>query len=385
MKILFVISNTGEGRGGHYHSLNHISRELAKFHECKIVTIGSGSSPVIFNNPLFLLNVKVTGIKYIHFLKQFKEIIRDESPDIIHFFDVFSYNILRFVLKPKKQNICITKCGGPNPRWFPIVNNIVLFSFENYNWFKNKKKYRNSNISLIPNRVSGLEFNQNYRPIQRKREDFIFVRICRIGKMYQKSIEDSIRLVDYLRYKGYHHVRLFIIGNIQNHDLYNQLTVNTRNKDNYIHIITSPDLTQEASRMLYLADAVLGTGRGIMEAASLKIPLLAFNSEDNLPTLIDSSTFNNLFKTNFSERGSLKRFDKHENIIKIEKMIDDGEYYNELALFSEKIFNKHFSIRAIYSLYNSFYINSVQSSKKSLLDILHALRHVILFLRYSKK
>lgn len=385
MKILFIISTIGQGKGGHFHSLNHISRELSKKHECKIITIGPGRSQIISKSPLFLMNLRLKGVHYISFLKQVKEVIKNESPEIIHFFDVYSYNILRFALNPNKQKICITKCGGKNPIWFPFVKNIILFSLENLNWFNNKKRYKKTNIAFIPNRVNRLKLNINYRPIQKKIGDFNFVRICRIGKIYEKSIMDSILLVDKLRDKGYHEVKLFIIGYIEDIDFYNQLTESIKNKTDYIHVITSPEITNEASRMLYLADVVIGTGRGIMEAASLKIPILTLNADDNFPVLVDSTNFIELFETNFSQRGSIKGFDKHDNIAKIERLLTDKKYYHELSLFSEKVFNEYFSIKKINKNYSSFYNKAMLGTKKSFLDILYAIRHILSFIKLSNK
>lgn len=384
MKIVFIISNLGEGRGGHYHSLDHISRELSKIHNCKIVSIGSGSSPVLFNNPFFYRNIELKRKNFFSFLNEYKEIIQNESPDIIHFFDVFAYNVLRFALNSKKQKICITKCGGPNPKLFPYIANIVLFSVENYKWFNRRKKYSKSNIKFIPNRVGALRINHNLNPIEKVNDDFNFVRVCRISETYAKSIEDSINLIDYLRENGYFHVKLFIIGQIVSSDIYNQLKTKIEGKIEYIHLVTSSELTKEASQMLYLADAVLGTGRGVMEASSLKIPLLTFNSKDTFPILIDSLNFNDLFMTNFSERGTSESFNKQDNLLKIRKMIDNKDYYKELSYFSEAIFNKYFSINIVNDLYNSFYNKALMVRKKSFFDIIYSLRHIFIFIKKSR-
>ncbi len=380
MKILFIISNIGNGSGGHFHSLNHISRELSKIFTCKILILGSNNSPVITGNPSYNHTINVNGLNYYKFLKEFKEYVKAESPDILHFFDIFSFNIVRCILNTAKQKICVTKCGGPNPRIFSFVPNIVLFSLENFKWFRNKKKFNKSNIQVIPNRVKNITLDPQYQPIKKNGIDFNFIRICRIGITYMKSIEDSINLIDYLQENGFFHVNLYIVGYIENVDIYNKLVQSTKSKK-YIHFITSLEIIKEASRMLYLADVVLGTGRGLMEAASLKIPILTFNSSDRYPILVDSYSFAELFETNFSERGTLKNFDEHENKTKIIRMIEDEKYYQELAHYSGSIFNDHFSIKNVNKLYSIFYSNLILKKKNTFVDILYSFRHIALFLK----
>ena len=53
MKILFFISAVKHGKGGHSHSLNVISREIAKNAEVQICGIGAGRSYILEQNPYF--------------------------------------------------------------------------------------------------------------------------------------------------------------------------------------------------------------------------------------------------------------------------------------------------------------------------------------------
>jgi glycosyltransferase involved in cell wall biosynthesis len=139
--------------------------------------------------------------------------------------------------------------------------------------------------------------------------------------------------------------------------------------------LTQNKYTQEASKMLYLADAVIGTGRGLMEAASLKKPLLGINSRGSVPCIIDADTFFDAFKTNFSERNTFN--DKHidNDFDKITKMIGNVDYYNELSNFSDSVFSKYFDIEQSADLYLNFYKNCQYGNNKLKDDFLIVLRN----------
>ena len=357
MKLLFFINAQGHGSGGHYHSLNHISKELGKGHDIKIISIGMGFSNIIGENPYFLYHFEFKGINILQLFNKIDKTIDSFKPDIIHFFDTSSYNVLRLHISSKKYKVILNKCGGPNREW-PFVNNLILFSQENYEWYKNIPKFRHVNTYLIPYRVQQLELNESYKPVFKDPDSFNFVRICRIGKGYKKSIKDSINLVNYLHTKGYFNVKLHVIGVIEDHNVYNEFIKEISDIRNSVSFITSTHFTKEASLMLYLADAVIGTGRGFMEAASLGKPLLAINAEDNYPILINQDNFSDAFKTNFSQRNIIEYYNSDENFSNIEKMILDKEYYNQISIFSISLFQKYFSIGKAFQAYTDVYENA---------------------------
>jgi len=355
--VLFFIDAQGHGSGGHYHSLNHISKELGKGHEIKIISIGMGFSNIIGENPYFLYHYKFKGINILQLFKEIDKTIDSFEPDIIHFFDMSSYNVLRLHISSRKYKVILNKCGGPNREW-PFVNNLILFSQENYEWYKNIPKFRHANIYLIPYRVQQLELNESYKPVLKDTNSFNFVRICRIGEGYEKSIRDSINLVYYLHSKGHLNVKLYIIGAIEDNNVYNEFINETEGSLDSVSFLTSKHFTKEASQMLYLADAVIGTGRGFMESASLGKPLLAINAEDNYPILINQYNFSDAFKTNFSQRNIIESYDSDENLSNIEKMILDKEYHGQLSKFSISLFQQYFNISKAFQAYTGVYENA---------------------------
>ena len=151
MKILYIISVYGHGNGGHFHSLDHISRVISNRHQIKIISIGPGSSKIIKSSPFFEGHISFYGYNIIELRRNFNKLILRFKPDVLHFFDVACYNVWRVIFPLKKNKLVLSKCGGVNIHKFPFVRNLVLFSAENKNWFLSQKRFKKTNIALIPN------------------------------------------------------------------------------------------------------------------------------------------------------------------------------------------------------------------------------------------
>ena len=384
MRVLFFISVHGHGRGGHFHSLNHISNAIAQGHKVGIISIGAGSSPIIEKNPFFMAHIFYDFINYFTAQKEILKILRQFDPEIIHFFDTGSYNVFRFLNKKVDCKIVLNKCGGPNPKVFPSVDNLIVFSQENYYWFHKNSKFKNSRIFLIPNRVASIRLDTEFNSIQKVPSNFNFVRICRIGPFHKKSIEDSISLVLNLHSRGLKNVNLYVVGAIEDQQVLQEMQNLCKEFNNFVHFICAPKFTSEAVKMLYLADAVIGTGRSFMEAASLGLPLLTINSNDNFPTLIDSGNYDEAFRTNFSERNKFEKFDQKHNLKCIEMLVRDESYRKSLSDFSKLIFEKYFNDEQVLSKYTDVY-NSAISSKVKISDYFYGLIDSIVFFKSARR
>ncbi len=377
MKILFFISVHDNGVGGHFHSLNHISTKLAETNDVKIVTIGPGYSNVIMTNPFFYKSINFKNLRLFYLKREIDKIIDAFKPDIYHFFDLRCYNIIRILISTKKNKFIVTKCGGPNQNYDPHIDNLILFSVENYEWFRKRRKYKSSNIYLIPNRVNAIMLENEGHHIQ-KEDCFTFVRICRIGISYKKSILDSLNLIEHLISIGIENIRLVIIGSIENLTFFEQLKNHNLVQKGLIQIFTEDIYTKEASKMLSIADAVIGTGRSFMESASLSIPLLTINSKGNIPVLINQDNFHYAFKTNFSERNIFPNYVERENIYNIIELINNKIYYKKMCDFSRYLFDYYFNVDLVTLLYKEVYEKSVYSKKKHLLvDAKSIIRSII--------
>ncbi|MEX0996003.1 MAG: glycosyltransferase family 4 protein [Flavobacteriaceae bacterium] len=360
MKVLYIITVRGHGSGGHFHSLNHISQAMGEEIDVGICAYGTGKSEVLENNPHFKKHIHFKGFNFLTLIFQLKNLLKEFQPDLIHCFDTTAYNIFTLFFSQNKYSIFLNKCGGPNPESFPVVKNLILFSEENKNWFKKRPEFKDINIAVIPNRVNPKVLNFDFKKPVKKENAFCFVRIARIGSAYKKSIEDSIRLVGHLKEKGLN-VHLYIIGAIQDNKIAEELKGKIYGLP--ITMLNQKQYTAKASDMLYLADAVIATGRGIMEGTSLGKPILTPASNSVYPVLVSSSNFDSFFKTNFSERNIASQESLKENMSRITSMLENQYEYEKLALFSKNSFDKNFSTETGIPQYLKFYrINS--NSKK---------------------
>lgn len=367
---MFFISTKEHGVGGHHFSLDNISKEIGKIYDARIITIGPRRSKILESNKYFLDHIYFTGVNIFSFYIKIKKHITEFNPDIYHIFDVVSYNILRLLIDSRKNIIILNKCGGRNHKSFPKVKNIVLFSRENLEWLSSSSEYSDSNLYLIPNRVSKIEIDTN-KPIPKKTEDFNFLRISRIGKRYEKSFLDSINLLEKLIDQGITKVRLIIIGVVEDQEVFKRIKNHKLYRKGYIKIYTDIDITKNASKMLYLADAVIGIGRGFMEASSLGLPLLAINSRGDLPVLIDENNLDDVLKTNFSLRNTFTDYDEIKNLEFIKMIIHDNDKYQLLSEFSKKSYLEYFSIEEVAEKYQEVYKNADFSERFIFKDILH--------------
>lgn len=383
MKIFYFISIHSHGRGGHAHSLNHISRKIGEKHDVKIISFGPGKSDIIESNPHFLRHIDFNGLNFLKLQKIIKQEIRKFNPDIYHCFDEGSYNIVRLIVSSTKNILVLNKCGGPNPTYFPNVKNLILFSLENQEWFKNQNKHKKTDIHLIPNRVKPLQLNSDFKPIEKNPGDFIFMRICRIGHTYKKSIQDSINLISKLLESNMKNVKLYLIGVVQDADVFEEFKKHEFIKSGHLTILTESKYTNEASKMLYLADAVIGTGRGLMEAASLGKPLLAINKNGEIPVLLNELNFDDAFKTNFSERNVFPKLDNNNNIKSITQIINDKLSYNENSSFVLQSFDKYFSLEKAKEEYSIVYNESKTSKRKLFSDLPFIFKSILGFYRSS--
>lgn len=386
MKVLFFISVMGHGRGGHFHSLNHISNTLSENMDVNIYTIGPGKSSVLENNSSFKKHIPFNGINILQLRSFFNAIKRKNDFDVIHCFDSNSYNIVRLFLSTQKYFIFLNKCGGPNPIIYPHIPNLIVFSKENLEWFKERRDISKINLKLIPNRVKKIKFDKSIDQLIKKNEEhFTFVRICRIGKTYLKSIEDSIELISKLHKENLDQVRLIIIGTIEDVNIFEKLKNIPAVKNNLVRFLTNGVFTKEASKMLYLADAVIGTGRGLMEAASLSIPILAINKTGNIPVLLNEKTFEYGFRTNFSERNDFPENTISDNFSNIINLVKDKAEFIHYSSFAKNKFQEHFDIQAVNLKYHNSYKDALYGSRFLMKDFIIILRSLRSFYSNSKK
>lgn len=359
MKIVNLItSNQGKsfsGKGGHYYSMCKISNELNKSCDVKVFSIGSGESQVLNNykKNLNISHIYSNNLKDLFFLNN--KILNDaiSESEIIHCYDteslIYGIRFSRIFKKP----LIFTKCGGKNPSgFFPFVQNIILFSEENKNYFLHQKKFSNSNISVIPNRVNYIKPDpERIKSLHNKinyQNEIIILCIARFGYVYKQAHEQTINLANYLRSKNIK-CKAVLIGYPEDLNVVNSIKESCSENDS---VITEKYFCNNANELIQIADIVVGQGRSIMEAAYFRKVLCIPHQSDELPILVNHSNFKIFIDHNMTSRGYKKKNNINDCII---NAIEDSSY-NE---FSKNLFIENFDINRINKKYINIY-NSVK-------------------------
>jgi len=363
MKGIYIISTLGHGSGGHFHSLNAIADAINDKIEIKIINIGLIPSPVLKESRVKFEFIYCNGFNIFTALKRLKKLIKIFNPDFLHSFDDKAYLFSRIIFLDNKTNQILTKCGGPNEKHYPYCNNLILFSKENFNYYKKHLKFINSDLHYLPNRLS--EFADNYNLIAEIKKitenNISFLRISRITEYYEKGLVQSIKLIDKLSLFGFK-VVLVIIGVVESKFVLQKL----KSYNSNVIIITDKKYTQNAKSVINGFDFVIGTGRGLMEATSKGKLLLSPSDSMEYPILVDDETFNSLFNVNFSPRNIVDISDE-ENLNKIIKSIRNKDYADNIKKYIKQIYQQNFEVGSVINTYIELYKNA--GSKRSFYKI----------------
>jgi len=357
MKIAFFITTLGHGSGGHFYSFKTTVTALSDTNTIVVVNIGLYESPIVNSiQGVKVYNVYFNGLNFLNLLFSIIKIIKYEKPNIIHSFDIFPFlRIFSFLYRIPLIN---NKCGGPNPdKWFPIVRHLILYSKENLDYFKKNPSYRNTKLYFIPNRILKVKIDEVR--LQKLKTTLItngkvILRISRISSYYKESLVQAINLSNKLYEDGVDNT-LVILGLVQEKDVLEELKLIANNN---VIFINNKEFTQSASELINIADIVIGTGRGLMEAASLGKALLTPMKNSKHPVLLTVSNFENLFYYNFSERNELSDFNEIANYRNIKKIIIDQKQLKASQEFATYTFEQYFNIKNKITAFSEIYTNA---------------------------
>lgn len=336
--------------------------------DCFIVDIGRNPSPVIESSRVTSRHLYFTGLNAVIAIDRLSKLIAAEQPDVLHAFDVDSYFLARCVSFLHKIPVLLTKAGGPNPRWyFPYADHMVVFSAENKAYFEQTPKYSDARLYLIPNRVGRLEVNaadvDNIRS-HISSDARTFVRVNRFCARYRDSMLQCINLINRLSADGCR-CQLVLIGVVQDVGVAEEIR---RLRPRNVYIFHDPRYAVGASRFIGIADFVIGTGRGVMEGASLGQVLLTPVKNQRYPALLTEDNFTELLATNFSPRNCLADYDEESNYRLIAQVCSDETILQNRKKQSAAWFERYFNIASVIGTYCDIYGSMTYGSRRRLLD-----------------
>lgn len=368
MTIVYFITTVGHGKGGHFHSLNTIANALGISYKVHVINIGFKPSDVLDKANYEYSYVSFNGYNFMTTYSKINKLIKKIDPDAIHAFDVESFAFSRLFSKRRKQTSFLNKCGGPNPKkYYPIADQLVLFSKENKEYFDTHSRYQHTNLVLIANRVKPVKIDASRVALffnKYGKTETSLLRIARIGRHYYTSIIQAINLLGWLKNKGLT-IRLIIIGAIQSEDIHKSILdrIKSKNLENEVILETSDIFTHNASELLDLGDVIIGTGRNFMEASSLNKMLLVPYNDSDYPLLVTNDNFDAIFSTNFSPRTSVANFNESQNLKTIYSHLK-----NNSQISSKPWFESYFNVEKGTDLYKSLYLNQDMPKNTNLID-----------------
>jgi len=349
-RILYLIySSDVKSGGGHFYTLLTLVEKMSKFIDFKILNVGLIYPLVLKNNSLPSDFIPISKGTYYNDLSKLRLSIKEFDPNVIHAFDLNSLRAARSI-NYKKVPIVFNKCGGVNgPKVVADAAAYICFSEENLIHIK-KYKSNNSPLYLIPNRATKI-ISDNDR-INQLKSDYsldskkVLLRISRFSEMHELSILQAVNLFK-LIHEGDKDSCLFLIGIVQSEDVLARITAAA---DGFpVHIITDEYFCKDASGLIDVADIVIATGRGVMEAASLGKIIFCPVEGESLPAPLNAENFQIMSKFNFSGRTRGITVEIADIVRQIHNESD------ELSAFSTKMFTEQFDIEAVIPKYLDIY------------------------------
>ncbi|MCZ7637782.1 MAG: glycosyltransferase family 4 protein [Verrucomicrobia bacterium] len=372
LKVLYLISPSGKGMGGHNHSFRTTVQTLGGHLEAVGVTVGTITSPVhaVPGQRVHLLAARSSAfLDRLRIWPELLRLARQEQPDVVHAFDPNSFFFGRRLALALGCAAVLTKCGGPNPaKYFPVPDDLVVFSEEDLGYFRCHRRFQTTRLHLIPNRVRAIEPDPgllNALSALLPDDGPVLLRIARLGPFHEESVLQTTRLAHRLRQDG-HKVRLLLIGFAEHPGTHRRVQQALGPGD---CLLTEPPFTVNASRLVDVGDLVVGTGRSLMEAASRGRILLAPIQGGEIPVLLTSENWRHLFRTNFSQRSTIPGYCEDDNYREIRRALAEPAQTEALRRLARSLFEEHFSIESAVPRYLDLYHHALSHRTRRWLDL----------------
>lgn len=354
MNVKYLIFSMDQGIGGHFISLDIISRSITS--EPEVICIGYSKPLVDYGKVIF---IDLNKHSLYSALRCLVETVSD--CDLLHCFDEHSYFYGRVVSALYNIPIVLTKCGGKITKYYPKAKNLIVFSKEDYRYFKDKS----TNCYLLPNRVAPVILSECNREVNSSK-CFKILCIARIGNKYSSKIRQSINLLSFYAKSGLS-VDLTVIGVVESDAIL--IAMKEHAKGLNCSFLTNAKDTTNASRHIPQYNLIIGTGRGVMEAFSYNVLCASSNSKLELPLLITPNNFNQLFDANFSERSWATTTSLENESDLLDVVLDDSKNKHLRSKYLE-LFDENFNVEKVKVKYISLYEKAKPASFFDIIDIL---------------
>ena len=365
MNILYMITSTGKD-GGHFYSLEATALGMGlPSNKVFVISVGNAKSPKLSSFPNyypFVSKMPLLGV-----VVKLWKFVRDNKIDIIHAFDAYSFFFARIM--SIRGKVLLTKCGGPPPSiYYPIADNFIVYSSEDFFCFMNKRAYRDVNIHHIPNRIKKITQNNGIVLDLKRRIPSgakVILRIARFSSFHRESMLKTINLVKKMTNDGLY-VKLIIVGIVQEPKIFNELAEEVPHD---ALLLTQEKYTRNASKLIDVADIVVGTGRGAMEAATLGKLLLSPVKFSSIPVLVTELNRDKFLYYNFSTRTELDGFDERKEYDLIKKIVLSSTAYEYEQKKMIQFAYNNFDIERVIPKYFRIY-NGLSKRRFRFLDLI---------------
>lgn len=356
MKIVFTITTQSHGAGGHMYSLKEIATALSFHHTVMIINMGRNTSPVLMNSELTVINILSKNNNPISLAKESYKKLKEIKPDIIQSFDPPSYFNSRFFSILTKTPIILVKCGGVNPKnFYPFSLNHSFMSYENFDFFKNRRKFRNCKLALIPNRIN-VPLKIDKERIQNLKNKIgnkkIILRISRISEYYNRTFLQAIDLLNYIQERTEEDWCLVLVGQPENVEYLKKIK---SYQNGSIFIISEKYFTNSAFELIPIANIMVGTGNSAMESGVSEKITFVPTSNSILPLKLTTENFSKALKCNFSERLLISKYEKKQNCLVINSLIKEDSFVMESDPSLKQKYFANFSLANGVLEYQRFY------------------------------
>lgn len=307
-RVLYVITSRGKGTGGHHFSLRDLTARLRVDADVHIAAVAIRFPPSLADVPDVTF-IPWSPDRLAGVLADLLALVRRFAPTHLHSYDPSALQLARVLSLWTRLPLVHTQCGGPTPRRnVPRAPDVVLFSEENRSGLASHPRMADCRLHLIASRVNPVALDPA-RALALRRHigwqpgDRVVLRINRLVREYRPAMDQALALGALWRALG-GRVHVVLLGSVGDEDLVRDLeSLAGRTPD--VHVVTTPEFTTHAAALLGAADAVVGTGRGLMEAAFAGRVVFAPVAGHALPALLAPDTVDALAHANFSPRARL--------------------------------------------------------------------------------